>query len=495
VSGLVAAVITSVVAVMVSVVSPAPPGAGPDLGEIDRFLSGSLERLGAPGMAVSVVRGTDVIFQRGYGVDGRGQGVTAQTPFRIASLSKSFTAAAVMQLVEAGSVDLDAPVRTYLPDFVTADPDASGRITVRHLLNQTSGLSDAGFPAITGAQPATLSERLASLQDARLVAPPGREYHYFGPNYEVLAALVEVVSGESIGEYLRRRLFEPLGMTHTVHAATAQDAVRAVPGLAPGHVTVFGFPVVRDELDGFLAGSGGMVSTAADMGRWLIMQSTGAGPVSAAGIRLMHTPPEGVAGGYAQGWQVITTADGPTRIEHTGVLSTHSAVQVLLPDSGYAFTVLYAANSALADTAGVTAGLAALLSGRPPGEVRSIRLVAGVLGALALGILVLRAVQLARLPRWRRRRAARARWRAVPGILWLLLPVGLLAAVPALVGVAADRSFTVWQLWLAMPDVMIVLTVGAVSGAVLAVCRTAVLLFPPDAAERQTIAPARQGHT
>lgn len=202
-----------VVAVVLSVVSPAVPGAEPGPDEIDRFLSASLDRVGAPGMAVSIVRGTEVVHERGYGVDGRGQDVTAQTPFRVASLSKSFTAAAVLQLVAAGLVDLDAPVRSYLPDFATADVEASGRITVPHLLNQTSGMSDAGFPAVVGEQPASLPERLASLRDARLVAPPGREYHYFGPNYEVLAALVETVSGEPFGRYMRQRLFEPLGMT------------------------------------------------------------------------------------------------------------------------------------------------------------------------------------------------------------------------------------------------------------------------------------------
>ena len=80
-----------------------------------------------------------------------------------------------------------------------------------------------------------------------------------------------------------------------------------------------------------------------------------------ASVALMHTPPSGVAGGYGMGWQVVSPKEGPLRVEHNGVLSTFSADQVLLADSGYGFALLYDAHSALADTAGLKAGLAALL--------------------------------------------------------------------------------------------------------------------------------------
>jgi CubicO group peptidase (beta-lactamase class C family) len=254
----------ALVLVAVGVVAPARP---PDLGDVDRFLSASLDRAAIPGMAVAITRGDTVVFARGYGRDGREQDVTAHTPFRIASLSKSFTAAAVLQLVEAGRVDLDASVQTYLPTFATADPNASRRITVRQLLNQTSGMADAGYPGVTRDQPANLRDRLVGLHDAHLVSPPGTEFHYFDPNYQVLAALVEAVTGQPFEEHLRRRLFAPLGMAETAAAPTAQVGTDAVPRLAPGHVLVLGTPVARPELDGLLAGSGGVISTATDMAR------------------------------------------------------------------------------------------------------------------------------------------------------------------------------------------------------------------------------------
>jgi CubicO group peptidase (beta-lactamase class C family) len=85
-------------------------------------------------------------------------------------------------------------VQDYVPGFTTADPGATRRITVRHLLNQTSGIADTGFPAVADPE-SDLGRRVASLRDARLVTEPGTQFHYSNPNYEVLARLVEVVTG------------------------------------------------------------------------------------------------------------------------------------------------------------------------------------------------------------------------------------------------------------------------------------------------------------
>jgi len=158
------------------------------------------------------------------------------------------------------------------------------------------------------------------------------------------------------------------------------------------------------------------------------------------------------------------------------VLSTFSADQVLLPDSGYAFTLLDNGNSALADTAGVKAALAAFLTDGPTAGVRSTGLVALVLGALTLAVVALRTRNLLRLQRWTLRRKGRPWWSAVPGIVWLLVPTGLLVGTPAFLLVLIGRSFTFWQLCLAMPDVMIFLAVAAVTGTAVAASRVAALL-------------------
>ncbi|MEP7357787.1 MAG: serine hydrolase domain-containing protein, partial [Anaerolineales bacterium] len=102
-----------------------------DQEQIDAYLRSRMQVANIPGLALGVVRGDQIVYLKGYGMAGPdGRVVTPQTPFIIGSLSKSFTALAVMQLVEAGKIDLDAPVTTYLPWFRTADPAASAQITV-----------------------------------------------------------------------------------------------------------------------------------------------------------------------------------------------------------------------------------------------------------------------------------------------------------------------------------------------------------------------------
>lgn len=460
-------------------VEAAPPAAS-DPAAIDRYLADSLDATRIPGMAVAIIRDGEVVHAAGYGTDGRGRPVTPRTPFRIGSLTKSFTAAAVLQLVESGRAALDAPIQAYLRDFTAADQELSRRITVRHLLNQTSGIADSGFPAINDDEE-DLARRVASMRSARLVSEPGREFHYSDANYQVLARLIEVASGVPWATYLAERVFAPLGTAGTVAAATAAQGTLAAPELAPGHVLLFGMPVARPELDGLLAGSGGVISTAEDMGRWLVAQSTGGGSVlRPEDVTLMQTAPPGLEGGYAMGWQLIRPEQGPRQLVHTGVLSTYSSIQVLLPESDQGFVLLYNGNSAPADTAGVAAGLTALLTGdAQAASPRSTALVAAVLGAATLAVLTLRVRQLLRIPRWRRGRVRRSHWSAMPGLAWLVLPVALLAGMPALLGAAIDRSFTFWQLCLAMPDVVVLIAVWALSGMVLAAARTVALARAP----------------
>jgi CubicO group peptidase (beta-lactamase class C family) len=452
-----------------------------DPAAIDRVAAESFAATRLPGMALAVTHGEDVLLVKGYGSAGGGRPVTASTQFRLASLSKSFTALAVLQLVDAGRVDLDAPIRRYLPTFTVADAAAADRITVRDLLNQTSGLADAGFDPNDG-RSTTISSRLAALRTAQPVAGPGSEFHYFDPNYQVLAALVQTIAGTPFADHLDRQVFEPLGMSSTLTAPTTQAATALAPRLARGHVLVFGQPVARDELDGFAAGSTGVVSTAEDMARWLIAQVNG-GQVgsrrvlSEEGVQMMHTPPSGIDTNYAMGWTVPGPGNGPVRLEHTGVLSTSFAEQVLLPEEGYGVAVLFDGNYALADTVGVAHRIADLLTGgRPAGSFPRTLVVAVALAVLTVATLALRGRALLRRRAWATRHLRAPWWRLAPGLLWLLLPSALLVGLPALVLRTIGRAFTHEQLALSMPDVIIWLGVGAVTGMGLAAARVITLI-------------------
>ena len=463
-------------------------------GAIDRFLQGWMAANGVPGLALALTRDTRVIHLRGYGDAGNGRPVTPDTQFLVASLSKSFTALAVLQLVEAGRVSLDAPVAAYLPGFTVADPAGARRITVRMLLNQTSGMADAGFPEMTLPRPVTIAGRVASLRAAKLVSEPGTAFHYFDPNYAVLARLVEVVSGRPLSAYLRAHIFAPLAMTGTTSVVTTAQAPSAAPDLARGHLLAFGVPIAHDELDGNLGGSGGVVSTARDMASWLILQNQrgtfrGRRLLSSRGIQLSHTPPQGIDSSYAMGW---TRQPGtPPVIEHSGVLSTFYAEQALLPTGRYGIVFLANAYSGLVDFTGLLRGLTALLiTDGPPHQGFGARRTGIALTGVAVLIVVVGAWRLRRLPRWRRQRAARP-WRAALGIAVPLGPALLTLLLPTLVARFSGRVFSWRALFLAVPDLLGCLALAAAMGAALGAARAVTLISHTRPMHRRL--PARPG--
>lgn len=455
-----------------------------------------------PGLALAITRGGQVLYVRGYGQAQGGVPVTGQTQFRIASLSKSFTALAVLQLVEAGKIELDAPVAQYLPGFTLATASAAARISVRQLLNHTSGLADAGFVNGLGGQQQTLADRVFSLRFARAVDGPGSAFHYFDPNYHLLARLVEVVSGQAFDAYLQQHVFAPLAMQGTVSALTSAIPEQLTPLLAQGHVMAYGMALSLPELSGFLGGSGGVVSTASDMAHYLIAQSqhgmhAGRSVLSANGISLMQTPPSGAASSYAMGW-TTASVHGTATVEHNGVLSTFYADAVLLPvngqpsgepsgepsgdSSGYGFVLLYNAYGLTAATVGfseIKNGLVMILTGRVPvgGGLSLPWLGAGLLALSAL-IVTLLLWSLLRLHRWRARAVNAPRWKLWWSVLWPVAPALLLVGLARLLLLQTGRYFDLGMLSRAMPELVILLAICGALGLLNSGIRLVMLARP-----------------
>ena len=180
--------------------------------EIDAHIERRMERLNVPGAALAIVEDDEIAHLRDFGrARPGGEAPTPQTPFIIGSLTKSFTALAVMQLVEDGKVELDAPVQRYLPWFRVADPRASAQITVRHLLNQTSSL-----PQLSGLRPWPISMTVPTPANDRrghypleLTRPVGSAWEYCNMNYNLLGLIVEAASGESYEAYVQNHIFAP----------------------------------------------------------------------------------------------------------------------------------------------------------------------------------------------------------------------------------------------------------------------------------------------
>lgn len=338
---------------------------------VDAHVTAQMQRLGIPGAAVGIVRGNQVEHLKGYGISADdGRPMTPQTPFYIASLSKGMTAAAVMQLVEAGKLELDAPVQRYLPWFRLADEDAAARLTLRHLLAQTSGFSElGGYERNLDANMTNeaLERSFRAMSRASLNAAPGAQFEYSNTNYDLLGLLVATVSGESYESYIQRNVFDPLDMDD----AFTSLADARTQGVASGYYPYFG--VVRSQVDAMFFGrattpSAGLVASAEDLSHWLIAHLNegyygDAQLVSPAGIELLHTVAVSITDevGYAMGWTTFPFTDAlpagavdrpaPLALTHSGRWLGYAAHLLLIPEQELGIAVLLNLSDGATDSA------------------------------------------------------------------------------------------------------------------------------------------------
>ncbi len=433
---------------------------------IDAYVEGEMRRLNIPGVSLAIVEGDKIMHMRGFGqARPDGEAPTPQTPFFIGSLTKSFTALAVMKLVEAGKIDLDAPVQRYLPWFRVADPQASAQITVRHLLNQTSGL-----PTLSGEipladfdnSPAATERQARALSTFMLSHPVGSAFEYSNSNYNLLGLIVEVASGELYPDYVREHIFIPLDMRHTYtsHAMAKQNF------LAVGHQYWFAVPFAVANMPIPLGSlpSGQLISSAEDIARYMIALLNGGrcGDVqvlSRAGIDELHREAVDIRaygrslGQYGMGWFVDQI--GRTKLVwHSGTLPHFGAYMGLMPEQNKGVLLLFNAchhwMNPVLSTFG--AGVSALLAGNQPAKVPFVGMIPWVLrGQLLIPLLQIADViaTLRQLRRWRKVSERRPRGGRAWG-LHILLPLipNLVAALTLRLMLGKRRGY----MRLYMPD-------------------------------------------
>ena len=421
---------------------------------IDAYMTDLYETSGVPGISVAVTRGDQVIHAAGFGHDSNGDKVTEDTPMRVASVSKSFTAMAVMILAEEGRIALDEPVVDQLPGFDMADERAR-EITVRQLVNQTSGFSDTTIDVVELEDATSLEDYVARMADDSLAADPGTDWEYCNPNFNVAARLVEVAAGQPFEQFMEERVFAPLGMERS---ATRDEIVQ--PGL--GYNSLFGLWIPREEEDGMLdnAGSGGIITSAADMGRWLISQNgQGTQLVSPEGLEAMHTPSD--VHDYGMGWGV--EPDGT--LVHSGNLMTYNAVEWIDPESGYGIAVLTNGAGMTDATWSAFEGLAAMAKGEDPGEPSGDQLIQFALAALSVAAIALGVTGVVRSRRWAAERAGRPAWRIGLRLIPVLIPAVLFASYPALVSLISNGRTVTWpSVWYFALPLTLMLALAALAG-------------------------------
>lgn len=376
-----------------------------DKEQIDTFMYESMTKLQIPGASLAIVKGDQVLYQNGYGISGPGRTpVTTQTPFVIGSVSKSFTALAVMQLADAGKIDLEAPVRQYLPWFRVAGEAASAQIRVKHLLHQTSGIStyDGQVSLTQGGLP--IGQHIRNLKQVELTEPVGTAYQYSNLNYDILGGIIEAVSGMSYGDYIKQNIYAPLGMTHSYASPnSAQD-------LATGYQPMFGLmlPTKMINHEGTVP-SGYLVSSAEDMSKYLIAQINqgrfgNTSVVSERSAALMHAPAIQMWGSqyYGMGWSIDKDRNW---VYHDGSTENTYSKMIIGGDYGIIFLVNSMDFFHIDAYDQITAGIDRILHSEQPitAGMDSYRKDFLIVDAVALAVLLYLVLSVRRLFRWKTR--------------------------------------------------------------------------------------------
>lgn len=329
--------------------APSPPSTEEARERIATFARETLDQLGVPpGLSLAVVRGDEVILSEGFGLRDREAGlpVEADTPFYIASSTKPFVALAAAILDHRGLLDLDAPLENALPGVRL--PEAAGTVTLRQLLTHTSGLENEPIVIRTAYTGDYTPELLVELLAASRVND--REFDYTNLGYVVAGLAIDRVVDGTWKDFLRRELFEPLGMRRTTSSVSeaASWPVAAAYDAAPDGSERIRFA----KVDATMHPAGGLLSTADDLARWLRFQLAdgrldGEPIVPAEVVRETHRPMAEVdqqffefrRTGYGLGWY-LSEYDGETLIHHFGGFNGFRAHVSFMPERGVGVAAL-----------------------------------------------------------------------------------------------------------------------------------------------------------
>ena len=288
----------------------------------------------APGCAAAVSLNGEVVFEKAFGLADMEHNVpnTAQTIFESGSVAKQFTAAALVLLQQDGKLSIDDPVKKYIPEL----PDYGSPLTIRHLLNHTSGLRDWGtVMSLTGAGRGdrVITQDLALdviIHQRALDFKPGAEYSYSNSGYNLAAIIVERVSKQKFPAFVEERLFKPLGMKNS---SWRDDYQRIVPGRAQAYARQSNGPWRLNMPFMNVYGNGGMLTTVGDWMRWNAMldsQSLGAPLVNALETQGVLNDGRKIA--YALGL-VVAKYKGMKDVSHGGATAGYQTFLTRYPDN------------------------------------------------------------------------------------------------------------------------------------------------------------------
>ncbi|MEI8411775.1 MULTISPECIES: serine hydrolase domain-containing protein [unclassified Kribbella] len=330
---------------------PALPAVASEPASIRRLaekIEAGMAKYAIPGVGLGLwYRGRE--YMRGFGVTSvdTQEPVTADTVFRVGSTTKTFTGTALMRLVERGRINLDRPVRAYLPDFQTADPSVAARVTVRQLLNHSAGWQGDYFED-TGQGDDALARYVAGMSKVPQLTPPGTVFSYNNAAIGIAGRILEVVTGKPYEAAVRELVIDPLALDHSRFFRSELEGF----SVAASHNVVDGKAVVEPSFDAMprsLHAAGGLISSARDQLRYARFHLGHAGLPRLLSDRArvaMHSKP-GPGGtlfveldGVGVSWMLRPTAEGPTVVQHGGDWSGQHSGFLMVPRRDFAITLL-----------------------------------------------------------------------------------------------------------------------------------------------------------
>lgn len=308
---------------------------------LTRLIEWEVQAKQLPALSIALVDDQKTVWSHGFGFQNRARTTpaTADTVYRVGSVSKLFTDVAVMQLVERGRLSLDAPVTQYLPNFKPADPFLRGPITLRHLMAHRSGLvREAPVGNYFDDDEPTLERTVDSLNQTTLVYPPGARTKYSNAAISVVGRVLEVQQKRPFAECLQADVLVPLGMTDSAFGRSPRTQAQLADAVM---WTYHGreFPAPRFELG--MAPAGSMYSTVSDLSKFIsCLLAEGRTPdgmlLKPESVRQMLTPqfrkPDETWGGFGLGF-ILGKLDGHKRIGHGGAMYGFATELAVLPEA------------------------------------------------------------------------------------------------------------------------------------------------------------------
>ena len=300
--------------------------------------------------SVLISQNEDIIYNKSFGYADmeNNKKNTEKSIFSIASVTKSLTAVGIMKLVEDGKLTLETPINTYFPGFI---PDFSKKITIRHLLNHSSGMQanvgridDQGNGLMPGENSITLSELLEEFKDSKLKFEPGTDYEYNNFGYSLLAYIIENVSGQTYADYMEQAIFKPANMKNTAVNTYKFLDQRAFPhiGLGMNEFKKLNFPIHSS----WIIGAGNINSSTGDLYNFMEAIENGILLEPATAAKL-HGYTQSIGFNdteYGLGWKIENKGEEKW-IYHTGLLPGTTSIIGSLPEKNIKIIILSNATS------------------------------------------------------------------------------------------------------------------------------------------------------